>query len=909
MPLSESLETGSGSYYPPDLNLQLNAIEPIPHTVQYRENYGALTIARRFEQNARQQPNLTALRSGESTVSYAQLNQWANQFAYRLQQHGVSANVPVCVFLDASIESVIVLLALLKLGAIYIPLDVDHPAERLNTIIADAEPIAIVTRRTLLLRLPDTTCRIVNADDTAADTPDSNPVIDVCLQQIAYIFYTSGTTGKPKGVMGTHGNLIQYVMSAIRLYAMDAATIMPAIARFTFSISLFELLAPLAAGGCVVVMPREHILDMPRLARTLEDVTQFHMGPSLLKKLLAYIDQHYATTQPFAQLRHVSSGGDSVRPSIMEGMKSIFSSADCFVIYGCSEVACMGCTYPIPRDGVVTKTLVGKPFPNVGAALFDENGQAVASGEVGEIYFCGNGITHSYLNLPELTAQKYVRLRGERFYRTGDLGRFDADGNLEILGRSDFQVKLRGIRIELGDIETHLQRIPGVIDAVVAAIDNGSGERSLCAYLVTENHLVFENHLVLDNNRALDKAQAPALDDIKNYLAQQLPDYMIPSYFVALDKLPLNFNLKIDRKALPLPDHRNLLTSHAFTAPINAIEAALVEIWRDILAIDTIGTRHDFFELGGDSLRAANLMIEVEKRFHKRIPITAFFSAPTIVEIAELIAQQQPDAPHDDLYVVRDGAAPALFLVQGALIYRELAEQIVAGPRVCVLYANEEARLIGGKSAAEFLKIYSSIETLAQRYLLAIKRQQPTGPYRLCGFSMGGLIALEIARMLQLEGAIVTHVFLLDCFVPSFLDKWSWRKIWFHARDLFSNGLPYIRRMAAKAAAIIAAKRALSVGADAQALLDSPAHIDELRRLARDTATSNYVPTRFDGHVVLFKATERVGYEPNDATLGWGELIANLDMHDVPGDHDRVLKAESAAFIAKTISDYLDGKR
>lgn len=889
MSLPESLDSASLTYCQPSPSLHVEAFESRQRRA--RQDYGSLSIVRRFEHNVRDYPERTAARCNDESVSYQQLNEQANALARHLRRLGVHGNVPVCVFLEPSIQSVVAVIALLKIGAIYVPLDTEHPHERLNAIIDDVKPALIVTRQRFAERVDAIDRHLVLLDNTTffeeADRNDEAAGENIG-GEIAYIFYTSGTTGKPKGVMGSQANLIQYVMSAVRTYAMGPETIMPALARFTFSISVFELLCPLIAGGCVVVLSREHILDLPRLAKTLEDVTMFHIGPSLLKKLIATINASYTSFHPFAKMHHVSSGGDIVRPALMESMKAVFSNAELFVIYGCNEVACMGCTYPIPRHSVVEKTLVGSPFANVGVQLFNEAGESVTAGTtVGEIYFCGNGVTQGYLNLPHLTAEKYVELNGERFYRTGDLGRLDAFGNLEMLGRSDFQVKLRGIRVELGEIEVHLQRIPGVVDAVAAAIDSG-GERRLCAYLV------------------LDKTQPPGLDVIKHHLEQQLPDYMIPAYFVGLDKLPLNHNLKIDRKALPLPDHSNLLTSDTFIAPTNTIEFSLIEIWQDILKMDGIGTQHNFFELGGDSLLAANLLVDVERKFGRQIPLTALFAAPTVADIARLLAEQQSTAVDSDLFVVRSGSKPALFMLHGALIYRDLGAYLEPDQAACVLCASEEARLIGAKNASEFMKIYSGIEVLAARYLRAIKLHQPEGPYHLCGFSMGGLVALEVARMLEEAGSQVGKVFLLDCFVPSFLAKFSWRKLAFHARDLMTRGVPYIQAMTEKFVANVAAKRSLVAAGQAPALLDSFAHVEELRRIARNSATADYFPKRFSGKVVLFKAMERVGYEPKDHTLGWGKLIPDLDIYDVPGDHHGILKADNARFIADKVTRYLN---
>src|SRR5690606_8249285 len=333
----------------------------------------------------------------------------------------------------------------------------------------------------------------------------------------------------------------------------------------------------------------------------------------------------------------------------------------------------------------------------------------------------------------------------------------------------------------------------------------------------------------------------------------------------------------------------------------------LVEIWKSILQLDSVGTRHDFFELGGDSLLAANLIVEVEREFGLRVSIAAFLAAPTIADIARMLLQ--PASHIDgDLYIAREGSKPALFLLHGALVYHDIVAHLEPDQATCVLYAQEEAHLIGSKNAADFFKLYASIEALAERYLRAIPAHQPCGPYHLGGYSIGGLIALEVARRLEQAGQEIGSIFLFDCFVPSLLHGLSWQRVRLHARDLMAQGLPYFRSRWQKLAAVWAIKRSLAAGESAVELPDERAYIEELRRLARKHATASYVPQRVERKVVLFKATERSRYEPDHPTLGWKKLIADLDVYAVHGNHGNVLKGDSAHFIANKINAYLGGR-
>jgi amino acid adenylation domain-containing protein len=845
-----------------------------------------------IEERARASPTATAVIFYSERLTYRELNAAANQLARHLKAASVKPGDAVCVLLEPSTDCLVALLALLKLGAVYVPLDPGHPAERLKVIVEDVRPVTVLTSEILARSVAAPLGYLTPMEEFRRQRSryaGDNLDLPVQGDQIAYIFYTSGTTGKPKGVLATHDNLVFYVQSALKAYSMGPHVVMPTMARFTFSISLFELLCPLAAGGAVTVLTREHILDLPNLAKTLEQVTMVHMGPSLLKKLVAFIRDEYPSFKPFQGMFHISSGGDHVRAELQEALKSVFTTAEVFVIYGGSELSCMGTTYRVPRDAAVERSLVGKPFPGVSLRLVDAQDREVPPGEIGEICFAGPGITRGYLNLPELTAEKYRPLDGERYYHTGDLGRCDEQGNVEFLGRADFQVKVRGARVELAEVESYLTRIPGIREAVAASVDMRGDEPSLAAYLV------------------MDPQNPATFATIKTYLEAHLPDYSIPSLYVVLDKLPLNHNFKLDRKALPRPSSENLLNSGELDDPNTPVEAELVKIWSKALHIDRIGTRQSFFDLGGDSLLAVRIIMDIERDFGRRIPITLFLAAPTIRQVADLLTGTGEPPTDEDLFVIKRGdARPALFLIHGALIYKDLADHLPPGQTVCVLYSTEEAHLIGLRKIQDFMKVYPSIEAMANRYLLSLRAFQPKGPYHIAGFSIGGLIALEMARTLIEQGEVVSDVTLVDCFVPSFVRRSPIRKFALHLRILRSRGLPHLAILLRAAHAKFWATRSLGSNTSSGSILDSHARTEELRRLARAQAVSTYVARPFTQKVVLFKGSEWAKQGETDRSLGWSETIGQLEIHDVEGIHLDLLKGESARKIARRITELLE---
>ncbi len=581
-------------------------------------------IHREIEVHAVQQPDAIALTFKDQHLTYAELNQRANQLAHYLISAGVKAETRVAICVEPSLDVLVALLGVFKAGGVYVPLDPTYPVDRLSVILEDTQPRVLLTQSHLLPNLPVTSESVFCFDrDWGAiqHQPTDNLQIEIAPEQTAYIVYTSGTTGKPKGVMVSHQNLVNYIQVAQDRYGFNQKDVMPAIARFTFSITFFELLSPLVAGGRLVILERDHILDFKRMTQTLEEVTVIHASPSLLKKLLVFIQDNGLDIQKFDNLRHVSSGGDIVSADLLETMKRVFRNAEIYVIYGCSEVSCMGCTFPVSRDEVVTKTWVGKPFSNVSVRLYDPHQNLVPIGVVGEIYIGGAGVAKGYLNRDELTQEKFVVIDGQRFYRTGDLGRFNADGNLEILGRSDFQIQLRGIRIEPGEIEATLRQFPGVREAVVVARELWNGEEGLVAYLV------------------LDKSLNPTIENIRHFLQAKLPDYMVPAKLMVLDALPVNANQKIDRRALPAPELAPPDSNPtSYLAPRTSLEQLLADIWAKTLGVERVGVEDDFFALGGHSLLAAQVIYRLQAALKLEIPISQFFERPTIAALAEYLA-------------------------------------------------------------------------------------------------------------------------------------------------------------------------------------------------------------------------------------------------------------------------------
>lgn len=546
-------------------------------------------------------PDKVAVRHRSGSLTYQQLEQASNRLANWLVAQGVGADTRVVVCVKPCLEIAVSLLAIFKAGGTYVAVNPDHPRNRIDVILDDTDPSVIITQQALRPLVGSSRARVVEVEAferELAGISDSNPDVSVTPGQTAYIYYTSGTTGVPKGVMASYGNMVQFIRSSRDRYGISSEEIMPSVASYTFSISMFELMSPLSVGGTLIVLDRETVLDPVAMADVLAGVTMFHIGPSLLKSILKYIKSQDMARGYYDKVRHASSGGDMVPPELLQDLRELFRHAEVCVIYGCSEISLMGCTWRV-RSRLVPRSYVGRPFANVRLLVLDDDGNRVPPGAIGDVCFGGPGVVAGYLNRPELVETLFFERDNVRYYRTGDRGRMTVDGKLELLGRRDFQVQLRGMRIELAEIEYHLRAAPGVRDGVVAARQRGDGESILVAYFVPE-----------------DGNTEETAHSLRDYLGRNLPDYMVPALYMALEALPLNHNMKVDRRALP--DYQSPSASVDNPARTGT-EIAIADLWCRLLRVEAVDVHSNFMSLGGDSLLAMDFILSIERDFGVRL--------------------------------------------------------------------------------------------------------------------------------------------------------------------------------------------------------------------------------------------------------------------------------------------------
>ena len=824
-----------------------------------------------IESHAEARPDKAAVRLGEAVWSYRDLVGRANQLAHQLRVGGIGRGSRIVVCSSPNTHVAAALIAVQKLGAVYVPIGFDYPKSRVQTIVDELKPDIILAAGSSADLFEENGDILKDLDTFGQDAPKDLPDIEpapATPDDIAYIFYTSGTTGTPKGIAVSYRGLAFYVMAAIKKYRIDANEIQASIAKYSFSISLFELLCPLVAGGTLVMLERDTIMNAASLAAELEKVTFVHIGPSLFRRTLAHIREHYDGVERFAGLRHVSVGGDVAQPDLLEELKRVFQNAEVYVIYGCTEIACMGCTYFVPRDRIVDKTYVGKAFEGMNVILLGEDEQKVAEGEKGEVCFAGAGLLSEYINKPELLEEKLIDIDGRTYFRTGDVGRFNASGQLELLGRRDFQIKLRGLRIEPVEVETHLRKAPGVQDAVVGAVEADDQEKRLVGYIVPDG-------------------RNASVRDIRNYLGTYLPDYMVPSVIVRLDRLPLNQNLKVDRNALPAPTGQNMLTDGGIVPPRNDVEKRLAAIWRAELHLKSVGVTSSFFDLGGDSLMAINVLMEVENTFGVALSNDVFLQTSTIEGLARVINGDLKIEPRDDIVPLREGrGGPPIFCLFGILTYRDFAAHLDMDRSVlCVAPKEEDAAFFKGDIDA-IKAIFSDLDGVAERYLKIVTDRQPSGPYVLGGHSWGGVLALEVAKKLKARGEQIDLVILYDAYEPMYARKA------FQSRRL-KQGLRSPLQLSRKLV-----RRLLPFG---RSLDDKKTGHRSHRWQAKRHSSDNYRPTVCDLPIVMFRAGDQSAFGIFDPKLGWGDNLTNAEIVEIPGDHHGILEAPNV----RGITDYV----
>ncbi|TDB56913.1 non-ribosomal peptide synthetase [Photorhabdus khanii] len=696
-----------------------------------------LCIHQLFEQQVQRTPNATALVCGAETLSYAELNRRANRLAHELIAQGVIPAQRVALCVSRSASMMIGLLAILKAGGAYVPLDPAYSGDRLSGILSDATPVMVVADAMGRTALGQDALKglTVLEPDTDWGQPDSNPqVLSLHSRQLAYVIYTSGTTGVPKGVMVEHRGVINLAIDHIERLGVKPDSRVSQFASMSFDASVADIVMAYGAGAALHILSDDIRYDRQALWHYLDEqrITHLTLPPAVL--------QNAHELPPLQTHLTLILAGEALGSALLQSLAGRYNT---FNIYGPTEATVAVMAWHCPADYHGEEIPIGRPINNTRIYLLDARGQPVPRGAVGELYLGGVGVARGYLNRPDLTAERFLddpfsAIPGARMYRTGDLARYLSDGNLIYVGRNDQQVKIRGFRIEPGEIEARLMEYPSVRESLV--ITDGKGEdKRLVAYVVAEAEEELAQHL-------------------RSHLSARLPEYMIPSAFVRLDAFPLTRNAKLDRRALPAPDEK-AVARQVYAAPRGETEIALADIWRELLGIEQISRHDNFFALGGHSLLAIR-MVNLVAGQGLICTLNALFQFPVLSELAAKITSDLLSQPQTSAIPVRPGGTelPLFFVPSGMEDYSYvygLAQHIRSDYPVYTL---------PWPSISE--EPMSTMEEQAVRMINLMKAVQPTGPYRIAGYSSGGILAYAVAQWLLHAGETVNFLGLIDTPAP-----------------------------------------------------------------------------------------------------------------------------------------------
>jgi amino acid adenylation domain-containing protein len=874
------------------------------------------TVHRLFEAQVKQSPEHCAVKCGAQALSYHQLNARANQLAHFLSGRGVKRGSLVAVALERSVDLVSVTLGVLKAGAAYLPIDPAYPRDRIRLMLQEAKIDFCIGEQSVATQIEDIVRNVIVLRDhehTIESEVDSNLDVITSSSDVAYCLYTSGSTGVPNGVLVQHKNIVRLLVNDCPVIKPTSDDVWTMFHSYSFDFSVWEMFGALLFGGVLVIVPDAVRQDPTLFVQLLMDkrVTVLNQTPSYFYQLAHALSEERCAG---LALKYLIFGAEALQPSLLKSFMERHENVTLINMYGITETTVHVTFHRLsPADIETATSVIGTPIPTTTTYVLDEGMNPAPIGVTGEIYVGGEGVGLGYLNRPGLTAERFVPnpfpgSAGARLYKSGDLARRRRDGALEYVGRADHQLKIRGYRIESGDVELALAQMPSVERAVVVARDTERGEKRLVAYIV------------LQADSDISKSEMRA------HLKRELPEYMVPSAFVFLEKLPLTANGKLDRQALREPDATNDPPALTYIAPRDQIESEIASIWETCLDTRRVGCLDNFFDRGGTSLNALQCLNLIKERLGVAVPVASLFMHPTLEGISKIVL---------DGAAVSSNATPAILTLQSTWVSRERsgAPVFLVHPLggYAIVYL-ELARAMGGdhlvygiQSPAASLSSnavdwnVSSIEEVARRYVHQLKSAEPQGPYHLAGWSFGGLIAFEMARQLQEVEASVSSLGLIDSFIPNCRAEDgskprreedrpypSYPPHFDDAQLLSSVFDPEDRLGVLDLPPASSDERLAAILGGAKSSNLIPAEVDvrlakRLAALIREhiTAAQRYVPSKFSGRVVFFAPSDGTGKEARSNLDHVRTLVTNLEVCRVPGTHASMIWGEGARAIGE----------
>jgi amino acid adenylation domain-containing protein len=843
------------------------------------------TIVQLIAEQAHNFPDKVAIQFGNNTITYNNLCNRVKQLANLLIANHITPGDKVALATTRCLEMVVAVLAINLAGGVYIPLDPNFPTDRLDFMLADSDAKLLITSQKYNDQFKTNVPKlsIEHAWQQLDNYPDSDPNVNITGDSLAYLLYTSGSTGQPKGVQIKHSSLLNLLTSIQKEPGLQATDTWLATATISFDISVLELYLPLVAGAKLIVADSEMVKDGALLLNTIrtQQVTVMQATPYTWRMMLA---SGWEDKLPLK----IITGGEALPKDLADKLLKVCDTL--WNYYGPTETT----IYSTGKQILLTDKYItiGKPIDNTQVYILNDALKTVPDGHEGEICIGGYGVGVGYLNRPELTEEKFINdaYSGEttdKIYRTGDLGKILPNGEILYMGRIDLQVKLRGYRIETQEIEYNLIQQPGVKNAVVVVNADQPDNQRLVAYVVIDER-------VKPDNEAWIIA-----------LKGKLPEYMVPTDYVVIPQMPLTPNGKIDRKQLPKPNLQ--VRKKAYSPPETETERMVTEMWEKYLHLEQVGIHDNFFELGGHSLIAVQIMTEISKITDKLLPIATLFKYPTVYKLALLLQSGDTESTWKSLVAIKPtGNKMPVYIVHGeglnVLIFNNIAMNVDAGQPV---YGLQSRGLNGVDDVPE------SIEGIAALYIDEILEQNPNGPYAIAGYSFGGYVAIEMARQLQDKGKEVKILAMLDVnykrpeaqlSLPKLVFTKTVRQV--HKARFIINSFIKQPKTAVNYQ-IFRIKERLG-------LLDesNPENVPDYMMtivLKLRAAVKKYRMEPFNGTIHLLRSKVRVYFVDDPKHLGWDEFAQNgVVVHEVPGDHRDMLLPPNDVEFARVLQQCLD---
>ncbi len=868
-------------------------------------------IHKSFEKVVQQFPDQIAVRSNKLQSSYAQLNSKANQLAHTLIQQGVRSNTPVAFILDHDIPAIVAMLGILKAGGAYVPIDPGNPITRILHILNDIESLCVVTNtnnlpvvQKVMEEIPE--LRIINLDHLDAASPVDNPNLPIDLNHYAYLLYTSGSTGLPKGVIHSHLDVMQNMQAQSKEFLLSSNDRIALFISFAFEASRFAIYGALLFGGCLCLFDiRSYGVQALSPWLESEEITIILSTPSTFRYMLKLGEKKHK----FSRVRAVNLGGEVVHKSDVDLFRQHFPENSILVnTLGMTETGVVARYIVDHRIKIKSNYLpAGTPIGEKKILLVDQDHQPVETGQVGEILVVSRYLAPGYWKQDELNAEKFGADSQDpamRIFYTGDLGKIHPNGFLEYYGRKDSQIKIRGFRVDLSEIESVLHQHPAIRNAAVTAHDNAeiSAEKILVAYIELEN------------------MAAVTKKEIRAFLSLHLPDYMLPGIIIFLKNLPITVTGKVNRQALPAPDPFTKTRESEFIAPGNPIEVDLVELWQKVLRVHPIGISDDFFELGGNSLLAAQLFALIEEKYQKKLPLSTLFTAPTIEAQANILLQEDWTPNWSSLVTLQgSGNRTPLFLAApvggNVLSYHDLVQHIDHDQPV---YGLQAVGLDGVQAP------HKNVKDIAAHYTSEILSIMPEGPFLLGGSSFGGLVAYEMAQLLHDKGLPVDLVVMFDAYGPNYPRRRPettrirrkffkyMRRLDTHWCNLVATNMEgrwvYLRVKGKKLVKRMSNKIKNRLHRLTHPLPKELRKIQNVHMTAAKKKKKRHQrePRRFGGRLVLFRADKQpLGIYP-DPFLGWNTVAGDqIEVFEVPGHHTSIIYEPRVHVLASQLNKIL----